>query len=102
VTSIAERRAAYNMAQPAAPLVLRTWHGVEFTDGGIYGGLRGFLIGTCPHNRGLLRLKRIGADVIVCCVRPSTLAGFPTRHGGVRCPGVVCTEGDVINLEEEL
>ena len=99
MSTAAERRAAYKLAQPAAPLTLRTWHGVEFTSDQ-YNGLRGFLLGTCPDNPGLLRLKRIGADVIMCCVPVSMLAGFPTVHGGVRCAGDDCTEGDAINLEE--
>lgn len=102
MSTTAERRAAYRLTQPTAPLTLRTWHGVEFRGGGMYGGLRGFLIGTCPHSRGLLRLKRTGADVVMCCVPVSMLTQFQTFHGGVRCPGDDCTEGDPINLEEEL
>jgi len=97
VTTEAERRAAWHLTQPTTPVVLRTWHGVQITEG-THSGLRGFLIGTCPDT-GLLRLKQIGADVIVCCVPVSMLAGFPTRHGGKPCPGAGCTEGDPINLE---
>jgi hypothetical protein len=100
VSTLAERRAAHRLIQPTEPLILRTWHGVEFTGGGTYGGLRGFLIGTCPHTSGLLRLKRIGADVVMCCVPVSMLTGFPTFHGCVRCPGDDCTEGDPIDLRE--
>ncbi|KOX50280.1 hypothetical protein ADL19_19260, partial [Streptomyces purpurogeneiscleroticus] len=61
------RRAAHRLARTTAPIVLRTWHGVELTEG-LYGGLRGWLIGTCPDNPRLLRLKRTGADVILCCI----------------------------------
>lgn len=92
MTTTAQRRAAYNLAPPSAPLVMRTWHGVQFTDG----GTRGFLIGMCPHAAGLLALKQCGADVIHCCVPLSRLAGFPTLHGGVRCPGESCAEGDAL------
>ena len=96
MTTNAERRAAYNLDRPEAPVVLRTWHGVEITDGGQYGGLRGFLIGMCPHGAGSVRLKRIGADVVLCCVPMSRLTGFPTFHGRARCPGDDCTEGDAL------
>lgn len=94
----AERRAAQHLTRPAVPIVLRTWHGVEFTSNQ-YRGLRGFLLGTCSDNPGLLRVLRTGADMVMCGVPMSMLTGFRTLHGGAACPGDSCTEGAVIELE---
>lgn len=99
MSTTAERRAAHRLTRPTAPVVLRTWHGVEFLSGPDLSGLRGFLIGVCPDNPGLLRVKRCGADLIVCCIPLTSLAGFCTLHGGQSCPGDTCTEGAPINLE---
>jgi hypothetical protein len=98
MSTIAERRAAYRLAQPTLPLVLRTWHGAQVVSGEEV-GLRGFLIAPCPCGPGRVQLKPPAQDRLVC-VAVSALAGFSTRHGGVPCPGADCTEGDPINLEE--
>lgn len=99
VTTSAERAAAHRLTRPTAPVVLRTWHGVEFLSGGDLSGLRGFLIGVCPDNQAVLRVKRCGADLVVCCVPLNSLAGFRTLHNRQSCPGDTCTEGAPINLE---
>lgn len=98
MSTTAERRAAYyRLTQADAPLALRTWHGARITEGA-HSGLRGFLIGTCPHAAGRLRLLLPAGGPIVCCLPLSALTGSLTLHGGVRCPGADCTEGDVVEV----
>ena len=93
----AERRAVYKLAQPTMPLLLRTWHAAQIASG-TESGRRGFLIGVCRDHPASVLLKPPAQDILYC-VPVANLTGALTLHGGVRCPGADCIEGDPINLE---